>query len=206
MSDAHLTQLTIESLSIPEPLKRGIAELGYARCTPIQAQTLPVALGGRDVAGQAQTGTGKTAAFVLPALHRISHQETKKTRVLILTPTRELANQITKSFSVYGKFLKFKEIESLLKNVHFEHIDKFIKNEKLEIVLNTEDEILDAVIEGELKINGKGMLTSDENDLYQKFSESFRNSVLFTMNRNKNIKIKIGLSYLKSNHSLFIDE
>jgi ATP-dependent RNA helicase RhlB len=71
MSDAHLSQLTFESLDIPESLKRGIAELGYTRCTPIQAQTLPVALAGRDVAGQAQTGTGKTAAFLIALLNRL---------------------------------------------------------------------------------------------------------------------------------------
>src|SRR5580658_6960896 len=71
MSDAHLSQLTFESLHIAESLKRGIAELGYTRCTPIQAQTLPVALAGRDVAGQAQTGTGKTAAFLIALFNRL---------------------------------------------------------------------------------------------------------------------------------------
>ena len=71
MSDAHLTQLTFESLDIPESLKRGVADLGYIRCTPIQAQTLPVALAGRDVAGQAQTGTGKTAAFLIALFNRL---------------------------------------------------------------------------------------------------------------------------------------
>ena len=71
MSDAHLSQLTFDSLNIAEPLKRGIAELGYTRCTPIQAQTLPLALAGRDVAGQAQTGTGKTAAFLIALFNRL---------------------------------------------------------------------------------------------------------------------------------------
>src|ERR1700692_4443984 len=71
MSDAHLSQLTFESLNITESLKRGIAELGYTRCTPIQAQTLPVALAGGDVAGQAQTGTGKTAAFLVALFNRL---------------------------------------------------------------------------------------------------------------------------------------
>src|SRR3981081_1398882 len=71
MSDAHLSQLMFESLNIAESLKRGIAELGYTRCTPIQAQTLPVALAGGDVAGQAQTGTGKTAAFLIALFNRL---------------------------------------------------------------------------------------------------------------------------------------
>src|SRR5258707_13633994 len=73
MSDAHLSQLTFESLNIAESLKRGIAELGYTRCTPIQAQTLPVALAGRDVAGQAQTGTRQTARFLLALVTPLLH-------------------------------------------------------------------------------------------------------------------------------------
>src|SRR3984893_12437142 len=100
MSDAHLSQLTFESLNIAESLKRGIAELGYTRCTPIQAQTLPSALAGRDIAGQAQTGTGKTAAFLvalyLGLLTRRAAPTRSRTsiRALIVAPTRELAVQI----------------------------------------------------------------------------------------------------------------
>src|ERR1700760_3074692 len=71
MSDAHLSNLTFDSLQIADPLKRGISELGFGRATPIQAQTLPVALAGRDVAGQAQTGTGKTAAFLIALFNRL---------------------------------------------------------------------------------------------------------------------------------------
>src|SRR5271154_5807700 len=70
MSDAHLSQLTFDSLNIPESIKRGIAEQGFTRATPIQAQTLPVALADRDVAGQAQTGTGKTAALLIALFNR----------------------------------------------------------------------------------------------------------------------------------------
>src|SRR5258707_5539418 len=65
MSDAHLSQLTFESLNIAESLKRGIAELGYTRCTPIQAQTLPVALAGRDVAGRGPHPARATSALLL---------------------------------------------------------------------------------------------------------------------------------------------
>ncbi|HLZ96523.1 MAG TPA: DEAD/DEAH box helicase [Steroidobacteraceae bacterium] len=100
MSDAHLTQLTFESLNIPESLKRGIADLGYIRCTPIQAQTLPVALAGRDVAGQAQTGTGKTAAFLVALFNRLLtepipvNKPSTAPRAIVIAPTRELAVQI----------------------------------------------------------------------------------------------------------------
>src|SRR6202789_320260 len=95
MSDAHLSQLTFESLNIAESLKRGIAELGYTRCTPIQAQTLPVALAGRDVAGQAQTGTGKTAAFLIALFQALlskpatAGRHGTSIRALIVAPTRE---------------------------------------------------------------------------------------------------------------------
>src|SRR5260221_1039679 len=69
MSDAHLSLLTFDSLKMPDSVKRGIAELGYTRCTPIQAQTLPVALAGRDVAGPAPTRTRTTAAVPIPAFY-----------------------------------------------------------------------------------------------------------------------------------------
>ena len=98
MPDAHLTDVSFTNLNLPESLARGIADGASERCTPIQAQTLPRALAGFDVAGQAQTGTGKTAAFLLPLLHRIAadHHPDKPRfiRALILAPTRELAIQI----------------------------------------------------------------------------------------------------------------
>src|SRR4029077_7540285 len=65
MSDNHLTDVSFTNLHLPDALARGIADAGFERCTPIQAQTLPRALAGMDVAGQAQTGTGKTAAFLV---------------------------------------------------------------------------------------------------------------------------------------------
>src|SRR5450631_2606696 len=98
MSDAHLSQLTFDSLVIPESVKRGIAELGFTRATPIQAQTLPIALAGRDVAGQAQTGTGKTAAFLVALFNRLlsdpADRPLNAPRAIVVAPTRELAVQI----------------------------------------------------------------------------------------------------------------
>src|ERR1700684_3527219 len=100
MSDAHLSQSPFDSLHIPESLKRGIAELGFTRCTPIQAQTLPLALTGHDVADQAQTGTGKTAAFLIALLNRLltdpgaPNRPVNAPRAIVIAPTRELAVQI----------------------------------------------------------------------------------------------------------------
>jgi ATP-dependent RNA helicase RhlE len=87
-------------------LLRAVAEQGYTQPTPIQQQAIPVVLAGRDVLGAAQTGTGKTAGFALPLLHRLSQTPSAgKIRVLILTPTRELAAQVHEDVRTYGKYL-----------------------------------------------------------------------------------------------------
>src|SRR5258708_5431113 len=87
------------SLGLHPDLLKGIRELGFARPTPIQEQAIPPALEGRDLLACAQTGSGKTAAFLLPILHRLIGKPRRVTRVLILTPTRELAAQILEDFN-----------------------------------------------------------------------------------------------------------
>ncbi len=95
------------------PLKEALNELNYETPTPIQEQTIPSAIEGLDILGCAQTGTGKTAAFALPILDFIGHEDPrvvpKRPTTLILAPTRELAIQINESFSVYGKHMKFSQ-------------------------------------------------------------------------------------------------
>ena len=97
-------------LSLAEPILRALTEKNYTTPSPIQAQSIPYLLQGRDLIGIAQTGTGKTAAFALPILHRLSINPApiipKRPRALILAPTRELAAQIGQSFAAYGKYLK----------------------------------------------------------------------------------------------------
>ncbi|MCG5053168.1 MAG: DEAD/DEAH box helicase [Myxococcales bacterium] len=99
--------MSFSSLALINPLLDAVKEAGYTVPTPIQAQAIPPALLGRDVLGCAQTGTGKTAAFVLPILQRIDAVagDNPKMRALVLTPTRELAAQIGESLSTYGKKL-----------------------------------------------------------------------------------------------------
>jgi ATP-dependent RNA helicase RhlE len=99
-------------LGLAEPLLRAVQEQGYDTPTPIQAQAIPQVLKGGDLMGGAQTGTGKTAGFTLPMLHRLAAQPSKKDargrtliRALILTPTRELAAQVEESVRTYGKYL-----------------------------------------------------------------------------------------------------
>ena len=97
-------------LGLSAPIQRAVRAENYTTPTPIQAKAIPHLLAGRDLLGCARTGTGKTAAFVLPILHRLSNDVRpagpKACRVLVLTPTRELAAQIGDSFATYGRFLK----------------------------------------------------------------------------------------------------
>ena len=100
--------MTFNELNLSAPLLRAVAEAGYESPSPIQASAIPPVLAGRDLMGCAQTGTGKTAAFALPMLDRLTAAPAKKkgaVRALILTPTRELALQIGESFELYGKYL-----------------------------------------------------------------------------------------------------
>ncbi|MDZ7813431.1 MAG: DEAD/DEAH box helicase [Ideonella sp.] len=104
--------MTFDTLGLAEPILRAVREQGYTEPTPIQAQAIPAVLNGGDLMGGAQTGTGKTAGFTLPLLHRLAAQGQQRDakgkiciRALILTPTRELAAQVEESVRTYGKYL-----------------------------------------------------------------------------------------------------
>ena len=102
--------MSFEILGLAEPITRAITEQRYVTPTPIQSQAIPHVIAGRDLIGIAQTGTGKTAAFALPILHHLASRpakpEAKSVRVLVLTPTRELAGQIVQNFQTYGRHLR----------------------------------------------------------------------------------------------------
>ena len=147
MSDAHLTKLTFESLDIPESLKRGIADLGYIRCTPIQAQTLPVALAGRDVAGQAQTGTGKTAAFLIALFNRLLtepipvNKPSTAPRAIVIAPTRELAVQIHSDAEGIAKYAGLR-LAIVFGGVDYEK-QRRILEEGVDVLIGTPGRIID---------------------------------------------------------------
>ena len=109
MSQHPITDITFESFDLHPNVLSGLHACGFTRCTPIQALTLPVALSGRDVAGQAQTGTGKTAAFLVAVLNRlltrpaVTARKLTDPRAIIVAPTRELAIQIDKDFRAIGR-------------------------------------------------------------------------------------------------------
>src|SRR5580658_7667101 len=103
--------MSFSDLGLTPELLRAVADKGYDTPSPIQLQAIPAVLGGRDVLAAAQTGTGKTAGFVLPILQRLnaadlSQESRRAPRALVLTPTRELAAQVAQSARDYGKYLK----------------------------------------------------------------------------------------------------
>lgn len=116
MSEQHLTTTKFSGFDLPANVLQGIEESGFSYCTPIQAESLPFALQGKDIAGQAQTGTGKTAAFLLAAyahlLKNPASQSRKKNqpRCIVLAPTRELAVQIHKDAEMLGKYTGLKHV------------------------------------------------------------------------------------------------
>ena len=111
-SAVESTELTFRQLNLNEALIESLESVGYSVPTPIQARTIPLLLEGRDVLGQAQTGTGKTAAPALPLLQRID-LTSKQTQVLVLTPTRELAIQVATAFERYASGLKGLRVTSI---------------------------------------------------------------------------------------------
>lgn len=114
MTQEHLSETEFTSFNFEPNIMRGIEATGFKLCTPIQAETLPLALAGKDVAGQAQTGTGKTAAFALATLQKLlttpasEHRKPNQPRAIILAPTRELVVQIEKDAKVLGQFTGLK--------------------------------------------------------------------------------------------------
>ena len=102
--------MTFDLLGLNPEILQAVAKKGYKNTTPIQANAIPPILGGKDLLGGAQTGTGKTAAFALPILNNLSEKNRRgqHIRALVLTPTRELADQVGESFSDYGKYLELK--------------------------------------------------------------------------------------------------
>jgi superfamily II DNA/RNA helicase len=157
---------SFQDFGLADPISRALKEENYVTPTPIQAQTIPIALTGRDVVGIAQTGTGKTASFALPILHRLLENrikpQPKTCRVLVLSPTRELSGQILESFNAYGRHIRLtsaltiggvpmgRQVRSLMQGV--------------EVLVATPGRLLDMVQGNALKLNQVEFLVLDEAD------------------------------------------
>jgi len=157
---------SFQDFGLAETITRALKEENYLTPTPIQAQTIPLALAGRDVVGIAQTGTGKTASFALPILHRVLENrikpQPKTCRVLVLSPTRELSGQILESFNAYGRHMRLtsalaiggvpmgRQVRSLMQGV--------------DVLVATPGRLIDLVQSNGLKLNQVEFLVLDEAD------------------------------------------
>jgi ATP-dependent RNA helicase RhlE len=158
--------MSFQNLNIIDPLQRALAKEGYIAPTPIQMQAIPHLLKGKDLMGIAQTGTGKTAAFVLPILQRMS-KELKVPipgvpRVLVLAPTRELAAQIGQSFATYGQFLRFRHTV-IFGGVRQEQQVKILSR-GVDILVATPGRLIDLMNQGYIKLKGVEFFVLDEID------------------------------------------
>jgi ATP-dependent RNA helicase RhlE len=160
-----LTQFT--DFGLAEPILRALAEEKYETPTPIQAQTIPTALAGRDVIGIAQTGTGKTAAFALPILNHLTTKrlrpEKKSCRVLVLSPTRELSGQISDSFRAYGRHIKPLAIALAIGGVPINRQVRSLAH-GVEVLVATPGRLLDLVNQRAVTLNQVEVLVLDEAD------------------------------------------
>src|SRR5215471_7807402 len=110
-TDGHLTDILLSKFDLPDEVRWGLPEAGFVFATPIQAATLPLTLKGRDVAGQAQTGTGKTAAFLITIFSRLLRKPRRRPahgpRALVIAPTRELVVQIRQDAELFGRLTDY---------------------------------------------------------------------------------------------------
>ncbi|WP_288006907.1 DEAD/DEAH box helicase, partial [Acidiphilium sp.] len=144
---------------------KAVEEAGYTVPTPVQAQAIPEVLAGHDLMASAQTGTGKTAAFILPALHRIAEPSavrSKGPRVLVLTPTRELAQQVSDAAAKYGKNMRLKVV-SILGGMPYPLQNKLLSN-PVDILVATPGRLIDHIERGRIDFSRLEMLVLDEAD------------------------------------------
>ncbi|MPZ56007.1 MAG: DEAD/DEAH box helicase [Rhizobiales bacterium] len=157
---------SFQTFGLAEPISRALADEQYVRPTPIQSKTIPTVLTGRDLIGIAQTGTGKTAAFALPLLHRLSlsprHPEKKSCRVLVLSPTRELSAQILDSFNIYGKYLRVRSTLAIGGVSMGKQVRALMHG--VDILVATPGRLLDLVQSNALRLSHVEALVLDEAD------------------------------------------
>ncbi|MXP62261.1 DEAD/DEAH box helicase [Roseomonas sp. M0104] len=155
---------TFEDLGLSEPLLRGVVEVGYIHPTPIQEQAIPVVLMGRDVLGCAQTGTGKTASFVLPMMDILagSRAKARMPRSLILEPTRELALQVAENFAKYGQHMKLNYALLIGGESMSDQTDAL--NQGVDVLIATPGRLLDLFERGRVMLADCKVLVIDEAD------------------------------------------
>ena len=161
-SDAASAQPLFSELGLAPAVQSAVEELGYERPSAIQAATIPLILEGRDVLGQAQTGTGKTAAFSLPLLSMLD-AGSRQTQALILAPTRELAIQVAEAIQNYARHLQGLKVLPIYGGQGYrEQLDALKRG--AQVVVGTPGRVMDHIRRGTLKLDGLTHLVLDEAD------------------------------------------
>ncbi|WP_425614080.1 DEAD/DEAH box helicase [Anatilimnocola sp. NA78] len=161
-ADDALPENAFRELGLNDALVRALTGSGYTTPTPIQAQTIPLILEGRDVLGQAQTGTGKTAAFALPLLQRINLAE-RRPQILVLTPTRELAIQVAEAFEKYAGELRGLRVVPIYGGQDYV-VQLRALERGVQVIVGTPGRVMDHMRRGSLNVDGLKTLVLDEAD------------------------------------------
>ena len=158
--------MSFENLNLHPHILKAIIDSGYTTPTPIQKQAIPELLAGHDIMASAQTGTGKTAAFMLPALHHLatpSKINCRGPRILVLTPTRELALQVSEAANKYGKYLHRIKVVSILGGMPYPLQNKLL-SQPVDILVATPGRLIDHIQRGRIDFSRLEMLVLDEAD------------------------------------------
>ena len=154
--------MTFKDLNLPEPILQALEKVGYEKPSPIQAESIPLLLEGHDLLGQAQTGTGKTAAFALPMLANIDPEQ-RKPQLLVLAPTRELAIQVAEAFQVYASFSQKIKVLPVYGGQSYDNQIRQLKR-GVQVVVGTPGRIIDHIKRKTLDLSELKFLVLDEAD------------------------------------------
>lgn len=157
-----VTSISFADMNLSAPLMKALKDVGYESPSPIQAETIPLVMTGKDLVGQAQTGTGKTAAFALPLLSRIDLKK-KLPQVLVLAPTRELAIQVAEAFQTYAKHIKGFHVLPIYGGQDYSIQLRPLKR-GVHVVVGTPGRVMDHMRRGTLKLDELDCLVLDEAD------------------------------------------
>jgi ATP-dependent RNA helicase RhlB len=197
MTDKHLTEIEFSSFKLDEKIMQGIEEAGFSYCTPIQAQTIPIAIQGKDVAGQAQTGTGKTAAFLLACFQYLldkpaaEGRKATQPRAIMLAPTRELAIQIHKDAELLGKHTGFK-LGLVFGGTGYEQQRKQLE-QGVDILIGTPGRLIDYFKQGIFDLKAVQVMVLDEAD--RMFDLGFIKDIRYLLRRMPKPKHRLGMLF-----------
>ncbi|MFT4171494.1 MAG: DEAD/DEAH box helicase [Rhodocyclaceae bacterium] len=158
--------MSFDALGLHDVLLKSIRQAGYTEPTPVQAQAIPAALTGQDLMVSAATGSGKTAAFMLPALHRLTMESPVRSigpRILVLTPTRELALQVTKAAETYGRSMRRVRVVSVVGGMPYPAQIRLLR-QHVDVLVATPGRLLDYIERGRIDFSRLEMLVLDEAD------------------------------------------